>query len=101
MIAIIENYVPFAFDENSYYGMSYQDTALIVILDNGQNIDTSVLKKFCTMHNMDVDDLAYLAYEIVDCGMKDDAEWYKVAVQYVTEENFWAADRRRKRVLYG
>ena len=101
MTVVIENYVPFAFNENSYYGMRSQETALIVTLDNGQDIDDAVLTKFCSMYHLEQADLAYLAYEIVDCGIKDDKEWYKVAIRYITEEEFWSADRRRKNVLYG
>ena len=100
MKTIIENYVPFAFNENSYYGNFYQETSLIVTHE-GDDIDDAVLTKFRSMYHLSQEDLAYLAYEIIDCGVKEDKEWYKVAIRYVTEEDFWAADRRRKNVLYG
>jgi len=102
MTTIIENYVAWAFNENSQYGNLYQETSLIVNVAHGNDdIDDTVLTKFMGMYHLCQTDLAYLAYEIVDCGVKDDTEWYKVAVQYVTEEDFWAADRRRKNILYG
>ena len=100
MNVLIENYVAWAFNENSYYGSLYKETSLIVTHE-GDDIDEAVLTKFITMYHLSQEDIAYLAYEIIDCGMKDNAEWYKVAVRYVTEEDFWAADRRRKNVLYG
>ena len=102
MATIIENYVAWAFNENAYYGNLYQETSLIVNVTPGdEDIDGAVLTKFMRMYHLSQEDIAYLAYEIIDCGMKDNSEWYKVAVRYVTEEDFWAADRRRKNVLYG
>jgi hypothetical protein len=101
MTIIIQNYVTWAFNENAYYGNLYQETSLIVTPRNELDIDDAVLTKFRKMYHLGKDDIAYLAYEIIDCGMKEDKEWYKVAVRYITEEDFWAADRRRKNVLYG
>lgn len=101
MAIIIKNYVPWVFNENAQYGNLYQETSLIVNVEHENDIDDAVLTKFMRMYHLNRDDIAYLAYEIIDCGMKDDAEWYKVAVRYVTEEDFRAADRRRKNVLYG
>ena len=108
MATVINNYVPWIFNENAQYGNIYQETSLIVNVAHEDDIDEAVLDmdeavltKFTNMYHLGQEDIAYLAYEIIDCGVKEDKEWYKVAVRYVTEEDFRAADRRRKNVLYG
>lgn len=50
MKTIIENYVAWAFNENSYYGNLYQDTSLIVTHE-GDDIDEAVFNKFITMYH--------------------------------------------------
>ena len=101
MSIIIQNYVTWIFNENAQYGSLYQETSLIVTPRNELDIDEAVLTKFTNMYHLNRADIAFLAYEIIDCGVKEDKEWYKVAIRYITEEDFWAADRRRKNVLYG
>ncbi len=98
MRLLIQNYKGVCFNENAEYCDIFQDNIIVVTINEGEALDDAVLSKVRVLCE---DELAYLSYDVLDCGVKtDDKEWYKIKVRYVAEDEFWYADRRRRRFLY-